>query len=172
MSRASAIVGLAVLLGATGAMAQGDPRTPEVIAALGHELGPKGFSADARYGIAFADLNDDHQAEALVHLVDPGYCGSGGCTTFVLTQSEGAWHSIGRMTVSQLPIYRLPSHHDGWFDLAVRLSGGGVQPGMRAISFARGHYTANTTKAPVLARVPQEASLLLGVTSVEYAIGQ
>lgn len=168
----STIFALAAAFLATGAAAQGDPRSPAVLAEVANALGPTGLSADARYSIAFADLNDDHQHEAIVHLIDPRYCGSGGCTTFVLAAADGAWHVIGRMTVSQLPIYRLPTHHNGWFDLAVRVSGGGVQPGMRTISFSRGRYAANPTKAPVLARVPQEASLLLGVNSAEFTAGR
>lgn len=172
MMRATTFIAFAATLCATGASAQDDARAPAVMAQLQHELGPNGISADAAYRIAFADLNDDHQGEAVVYLDDPGYCGTGGCTTFVLTFADRQWHLIGRLSVSQLPIYRLPTHRNGWYDLAVRVSGGGVQPGMRIVSFGRGRYAGNPTKAPVLPRVPQEATLVLGVDSIEHPVGQ
>src|SRR5436190_2544646 len=120
---------------ASVAGAQIDSRSQDVLAAVHNASGGERISADARYRIAFSDLNDDHQPEAIVYLTDRNLCGSGGCTTFVLTHADGAWHPIGRMTVSQLPIYRLPTHHNGWFDLAVRAGGGGIRPGMRTMSF-------------------------------------
>jgi hypothetical protein len=104
-----------------------------------------------------------YQAEAIVHLVDRGHCGSGGCTTFVLTQAADGWHSIGKLTVSRLPIYRLPDHHNGWFDLAVYRSGAGVQPGLKAIRFAKGRYGSD--QGLRVGRLPQLASPLLPVTS-------
>ena len=31
----------------------------------------------------------------------PGYCGSGGCTTYVLDNSAGSWKIIGTLTFAQ-----------------------------------------------------------------------
>lgn len=165
MKRRAALVGLVAALLATSAEAQPDPRTPAVIDAVRAQLTPDGFSAGASYAIVFSDLNDDHRPEAIVHLVDRAYCGSGGCTTFVLVESEAGWRPIGRMTVTKLPIYRLPDHHNGWFDLGVYVSGGGRQPGIRAVRFERGRYKSNPTVAPAVGMLPQQASLLFGPTS-------
>jgi hypothetical protein len=171
MMRHVAILALTAALLATGASAQQDSRTPDVLAGVRAQLGPDGFAEGASYAIVFSDLNDDHQQEAIVHLNDRNYCGSGGCTTFVLTPTEAGWHSIGRMTVSRLPIYRLPEHHNGWFDLGVFGGGGGAQPGVRAVRFDRGRYQSNPSKAPRIARLPQEASSLLAVDSEFVAVG-
>jgi hypothetical protein len=168
--RAAALCALAGGLLATSASAQYDPRTPSVLAAVGAQLGGV-IEPDARYAIVFGDLNDDHQPEAMVHLVDRAHCGSGGCTTFVLTYAADGWHSIGKMTASRLPIYRLPDHHNGWFDLAVYVGGGGVPPGLRAVRFAKGRYASNPTKAPSVGRLPQLASPLLPVTSEFMGVG-
>ena len=169
--RPVAILGLVVALQANGASAQPDPRSPAVLAAVRAQLGPDGFSEGASYAIVFSDLNDDHHPEAIVHLNDRSWCGSGGCTTFVLTETETGWHSIGRMTVSSLPIYRLPEFHNGWFDLGVFVSGGGAQPGVRQVKFVRGRYLSNPSKGPRIARLPQQASLILPATSEFVAIG-
>ena len=162
--RRAVLFALAGSLLAAGASAQPDPRTPAVLAAIRAQLGG-GFEAEARYAIAFSDLNDDHQPEAIVHLVDRGHCGSGGCNTFVLTYAAGGWHSIGRMTVSRLPIYRLPTSHNGWFDLAVYVGGAGVRPGLREVRLVKGRYASNPTRGPAVGGLPQQASPLLPVTS-------
>ena len=169
--RAAALAGIGAALLATGASAQIDPRAPAVLAAVREQLGGEGFAPDARYAIAFGDLNDDHFQEAVVHLVDSGHCGSGGCTTFVLGYAADGWHSLGRMTVSRLPVYRLPDRHNGWFDLAVNAGGGGVQPGLRTVRFAKGRYASNPTKGPPVGRLPQLASPLLPANSEMIAVG-
>ena len=169
--RAAALVGIGAALLATGAAAEADPRTPAVLAAVQAQLGGERFAPDARYAVAYGDLDDDHFAEAIVHLVDGAHCGSGGCTTFVLSYAADGWHMIGRMTVSRLPIYRLPEHHDGWFDLAVYAGGGGVQPGLRKVRFAKGRYESNPANGPAVGRLPQLASPLLPANSEMFAVG-
>jgi len=153
-------------LSAAGASAQApDPRTPAVLAAIHAQIGKDGFGSYAQYAIAFSDLNDDHHQEALVHIAGPNFCGSGGCTTFVLTETEAGWLQVGRITVSRLPIYRLPLHHGGWFDLGVYVSGGGAQPGVRALRYEATKYRSNPTKGEIVWRLPAEASLLIPATS-------
>ena len=159
--RGAAFFAAATALIATSASAETDPRTPGVVAAVRGELGASGLAPDARFAIAFSDLNDDHHDEAVVHLVDAGHCGSGGCTTFVMTETEVGWLQVGRMSVSRLPIYRLPEHHGGWFDLGVYVSGGGTRPGLRAVRFERGKYKSNPSTGMMVARVPQQATLVL-----------
>ena len=169
--RGAALFAAVAALLATSASAQTDPRAAAVIAAVRAELGASGFAPDARYAIAFSDLNDDHNQEAIVHLVDPGHCGSGGCTTFVLTETEVGWLQVGRMTVSRLPIYRLPEHHGGWFDLGVYVSGGGVKPGLRTVRFESGKYRSNPTRGTPVGRVPQQATLMLPANSEMLPVG-
>jgi hypothetical protein len=172
MMRADLLAAAAALLGA-GAWAQApDPGTPAVLAAIHAQLGQDGFGPNAQYAIAFSDLNDDHHPEAVVHLAGPNFCGSGGCTTFVLTETEAGWLPLGRITVSRLPIYRLPVHHGGWFDLGVYVSGGGARPGVRALRYEGTKYRSNPSKGEVVWRLPSEATLLMPATSEFIPIGQ
>ena len=166
-----AILALAGAFLGSGASAQQDSRSAEVLAAVHAQIGSGGFGEGASYAIVFSDLNDDHYQEAIVHLADRNHCGSGGCTTFVLTPTDAGWHLIGRMMVSRLPIYRMPVHHNGWFDLGVFVGGGGTQPGVRAVKFERGRYQSNPSKALRVDRVPQEASLLLPANSEFFPLG-
>ena len=169
--RGAAFMAAAAALLATSASAQTDPRASAVIAAVRAELGASGFAPDARYAIAFSDLNDDHHQEAILHLVDAGHCGSGGCTTFVMTETEVGWLEVGRMSVSRLPIYRLPDHHGGWFDLGVYVSGGGVRPGVRSVRFDSGKYRSNPTTGTLVPRLPSQATLMLPATSDMLPVG-
>jgi hypothetical protein len=171
MRRDAALIGLAAALLAAGAQAQPDPRANAVLAAIQGELGPNGFSAGSSYALAFSDLNDDHHPEAIVHLSDRNHCGSRGCTTFVLADSGAGWRPIGRISFSRLPIYRLPEHHNGWFDLGFRVGGGAIQPGLRAVRFDRGRYQSSTTKGRAIGQLPQEATALLAADSEFLAVG-
>ena len=170
MIRAGTAAALLAALVASAASAQNDARTPDVVEAVRALLGPDGFAEGASYAITFSDLNDDHRQEAIVHLYDRNYCGSGGCTTFVFTETATGWHSIGRMTVSKLPIYRMPDHHNGWFDLAVYTSGGGAQPGLRAVRFEKSRYLSNPTRGPRIGRLPQQATPLPPADSEFFAV--
>ena len=152
---------------ASGASAQSDPRPAQVLAAIGEETGP-----DSRYAIAFSDLNDDHRQEALVHLAGSNHCGSGGCTTLILTYTTEGWVRIGRMSVSRLPIYRLPEHRGGWYDLGVSVGGGGMMPGVRAVGFTRGRYASNPTMGRPVDRLPLTATLIMPASSDFYPAGQ
>ena len=152
---------------AAGASAQSDPRPAQVLAALGEEIAP-----GSRYAIAFSDLNDDHRQEALVHLVGSNHCGSGGCTTLVMTYTTEGWVRVGRMTVSRLPIYRLPEHRGEWYDLGVSVDGGGVMPGVRAVGFSRGRYGSNPTSGEPIDRLPLKATLIMPANSDFYPLGQ
>ena len=161
-----ALAAVTALLGA-GASAQSDSRPAQALAAIGEEMGP-----DSRYAIAFSDLNDDHRQEALVHLAGSSHCGSGGCTTLILTYTTEGWVRVGRLTVSRLPIYRLPEHHGGWYDLGVSVGGGGIMPGVRTVGFNKGRYGSNPTVGRPVDRLPLKATLIMPAKSDFYPAGQ
>ena len=107
-----------------------------------------GDDREARYAVAFFDLNRDGRSEAIVHLVGPTLCGSGGCVTHVLTPTRNGYRSIGRMTVSRVPIRLLATSSNGWRDLSVAYSGGGMAPGAGRMRFNGTRYPGNPTVAP------------------------
>lgn len=75
---------------------------------------------DARYVVAWVDLNGDRRPEALVYMISRGWCGTGGCTLFIYTPEQGSWYQHGRITVSQPPIRVLATRSHGWLDLGIR----------------------------------------------------
>jgi hypothetical protein len=100
---------------------------------------------------ATADLNGDGKAEAVVHLTGPNWCGSGGCTTLILTPAGDSWRLVTRLSITRPPIRLLRTRSNGWRDLEVRVQGGGIQPGYEAqLRFDGKTYPSNPSVAPAL----------------------
>ena len=77
------------------------------------------------YFVAFARLNPESGLQALVHLQCNGWCGSGGCTTLILTPEGSSYRVIGLIPASRLPIRMLKTSSHGWRDLSFWSWGGG-----------------------------------------------
>jgi hypothetical protein len=148
-------VALAMASPATAA----DRRSDAVIRALDAHLKARHkqpLPRTARYAMAFADLNGDGRAEAIVHVVDQAWCGSGGCTTFVFSPlGQRDWSWVGSMTINRPPIYVLPSKHHGWHDLGVSVRGG-----FAAVPFRGSRYALNPTVPPAKPASPKGKLLI------------
>jgi hypothetical protein len=124
-------------------------RTNEAEGALKRFL--QGIERDkgARYAAVFADLNGDGAPEAIVYLVSQGYCGSGGCTTFVLSRDGNSWRIASRILVTHPAIRILEEVSHGWHSLAVFVAGGGIIEGYKAqLDFDGSGYPLNPTVPP------------------------
>lgn len=82
----------------------------------------KGFldSVSRRFLYDQVDLNGDGKLEILVGLTGSYFCGSGGCTVYLLTNQGDV---ITRFTVVDYPVYVDTQATNGWSDL-VMYSGG------------------------------------------------
>jgi hypothetical protein len=157
-----AVVSAGTLMGSdppTPAYKPPEPRMLSLVTAINHIVGRP--SAGSYFESEFVDLGDDSREEALVFMVDPAWCGSGGCTLFVMTPTDGGWKEIGRTTVSREPIYRLPTKHDGWNDLGITISGGGSEEALASVAFADGRYQSNPTFGTRLEKLPAGALEIL-----------
>ena len=102
-----------------------------------------------RYLAVFRDLNGDGAPEAIVYLIGPQWCGSGGCHLFILQKSGGNWKTVTSMTITNPPIRVLDSKLNGWHSLGVRVQGGGIQPGYEAeLRFNGKSYPKNPSVPP------------------------
>lgn len=85
-----------------------------------------------RYFSAFVDLKDSGTDQAIVYLSGDGWCGSGGCTMLILAPQESFYRVVARFTVTWPPIRVLATKSHGWHDIAIRMQGGGIEPGYEA----------------------------------------
>jgi hypothetical protein len=69
---------------------------------------------------AQADLNEDGQLEYLIELRNSFFCGTGGCTYFLVNASGDLLTSF---TVSDAPFYVLAGKTNGWHDLVIPRDG-------------------------------------------------
>ena len=108
-----------------------------------------------RYQAAFVDLNGDGTPEAIVYVTGGAWCGSGGCTTLVLTRTGSSYRVISKIPITRPPIRVLKTVSNGWRDISVWVQGGGIQQGYEAeLTFNGKSYPANPSIPP--ARRPIE----------------
>lgn len=100
---------------------------------------------NATVALGFADLNDDGADEALAYVLGQNWCGSGGCNAYVITPTDGGFSVVMESTVTQTPIGVLKTSTNGWSDIFVSVSGGGVPSGRVAMKFDGERYPRNPT---------------------------
>jgi len=102
-----------------------------------------------RYFHAFVDLDGDGKNEVIVYLAGRQFCGSGGCPTLVLASELSSYRVVTEITITRLPIRVLRTSSNGWRNIAVLVSGGGVQPGYEAeLRFNGSTYPSNPSVPP------------------------
>jgi len=94
------------------------------------------------------DLDGDGAPEVLVYASGPRLCGSGGCRLLVLARTEAGFAAVARTTVTRLPVGVLDTSTEGWRDLWVTVSGGGLPAGRRKLAFDGSAYPSNPTVPP------------------------
>jgi hypothetical protein len=103
------------------------------------------------YQRADADLNGDGRRETFVYATDQGKCGSGGCLLFVLSPYKDSYRVVLRSTITQRPIFLLPTSTRGWRDIGVTVSGGGIlRPYTARLRFDGSRYPSNPTVSPAI----------------------
>jgi hypothetical protein len=102
-----------------------------------------------RYIAAFQDLNTDGIPEAIVYLTGSKWCGSGGCTTLILTQGKSSWKIVTKITISRPPIRVLSNTSHGWHNISIWVQGGSIKTGYDAELIFNGKtYPKNPTVPP------------------------
>lgn len=95
------------------------------------------------YDIARADLNGDGKDDVLAFMNGKSsYCGSGGCTLFVLKGSDAGFESLGSIKVVNAPMYLRKASTQGMRDLLVTVRGGGSSTGLSTLKFDGKRYPA------------------------------
>ena len=119
---------------------------------------PKGLSdavrkytkeATPHFEYAVADLNGDGIPDAIVRLIGPDWCGSGGCNMVIFRGGPHGYKLVSTATVTQKPIKLSPEVQHGWHTLLVSVRGGGLLPGFLALmQFNGSRYPGNPSVQP------------------------
>ncbi len=136
----AALILLALSTGCVSATAQtrSDPRLVAELRKMYSDVvaeSRKMFSDDeveARYFLNWFDLNGDGTPEAIVHVVGPHLCGTGGCNTHIFARHGGGYRLVSTIEVSRPPIIASPRRAHGWRNLIVFVAGGGILRGYYA----------------------------------------
>jgi len=100
----------------------------------------------SRYYYNKVDLNSDGKPEVLVQLRGDLVCGSGGCDTFILQQSNSGYRIISDIALTRAPVIVSQSKTNGWNDLVVYVAGGGIMQGYYvSLQFNGRTYPGNPT---------------------------
>ncbi len=92
------------------------------------------------------DLNEDGSKEIFVGLTGPYFCGSGGCTQFIL---DAQGEVVTQFTVSDYPVVISTDRSNGWNDLLIFSDGS-----YHTVKFDGKTYPGNPSVLPTLDQVP------------------
>lgn len=116
----------------------------------------------ALFDVAFDDLNQDGQDEAIVLLKGQDWCGSGGCTMLIFQgKSNHQFDFLSKTTLVDTPVYSTTYMHNGWKQVLVYSR----KHGQVMLKFDGTQYPLNSSLLPVATAKlpPNTAKLLLGV---------
>jgi len=102
----------------------------------------------AKYDVAFVDLNGDGSREAVVYLEGRYLCGSGGCHILVFRYDRSSYRLISDIPITRPPIRLLEGTTNGWRDLSVWVSGGGLSGHEAILPFDGNSYPTNPSMSP------------------------
>jgi peptidoglycan hydrolase-like protein with peptidoglycan-binding domain len=111
-----------------------------------------GFRDRVRYLYRFAELNRENADNSLmlVYLFGDQVCGTGGCTMLVLEALPRGFRLISRITTVQETVIVSTQRTNGFPDLIVLTSGGGIPAAYRRLQFDGTSYPTNASAAPSL----------------------
>lgn len=97
---------------------------PGLNAAIAKSLGEEAVSTRTVVRV----MGVDAQRLALVYLVGPNWCGTGGCNLLILRPEADGWAQVGNVGRVSNPVRLLETSTNGLPDIGVTVSGGGGPP--------------------------------------------
>lgn len=122
------------------------------------------------------DGGPDHPRMTLVFMADPRWCGSGGCTMFVLEPQASGLNELARATLVHPPVLILDTRTQGMPDIAVGVRSD-YYPGdgqkLVVLPFDGQTYASNPTVPPAyLLRTPADGEIAVSDGEVALAFGR
>lgn len=101
-----------------------------------------------RYYYNRIDLDGDDQPETFVYLVGPAVCGSGGCSALIFKSQDDDYELVSRFTLVRNPVIVSQNKTNGWNDMIMQVSGGGVESFFAQIKYDGEKYPLNPSVQP------------------------
>jgi hypothetical protein len=117
----------------------------DIVAAIKKDYVMEG--TETRYIDAWVDLSGDGKPEAIIHVVGPMACGTGGCPTMIFTPTATGYRLVSTMSVSRPPIRVSATKTRGWRNVIVHVAGGGAKGHDAELLFNGTRYPGNPSVA-------------------------
>lgn len=98
---------------------------------------------NVRYYYNKVDLNDDGNPEVFVYLVGSPVCGTGGCSAVIFKQENGKYKLLSRFSLVRNPVIISNKKTNGYKDIIMYVSGGGIESFFAQIKFDGTTYPGN-----------------------------
>lgn len=98
----------------------------------------------------YIDLNGDGTQDAIVIMIGSYWCGTGGCTMFVFEGQDQKFRLVSQSSLIRPPLNVSDTKTQGWNDLIVTVSGGGMPSKTVALKFDGKQYPLNPSDQPSL----------------------
>ncbi|WP_425449439.1 hypothetical protein [Dethiothermospora halolimnae] len=105
---------------------------------------------DFRYFYNNIDLNGDDKKETFVFLVGSIFSGSGGSTGIIFSQENDEYKTVSKFSLVRNPIIISENKTNGWKNIIMHVSGGGVKPFFAVLKHNGEKYPSNPSVQPGL----------------------
>ena len=126
----------------------------------------KNADGEIVYFYNYIDLNGDEKEEIFVYLLGDSVSGSGGSTALILEKED--YKVISKFTLVQNPIIISEEKTNGWNNIIMSVSGGGVEPFYVKLDFDGEKYLSNPSTAPKV----EEGSVIEGTAIISNTISR
>ena len=123
-------------------------RDPMLEAAFSKAFDLKKGEDHIQYYYNHIDLNDDQQPETFVYLVGSPVCGSGGCSGALFTKQNGEYKLVTSFSLVRSPVIIQDEKTNGWKNMIMYVSGGGIKGGYKLLRFDGKTYPSNPSVQP------------------------
>lgn len=104
----------------------------------------------ANYYYNYVDLDGDGTKEIFVFLQGPFFSGTGGNSALLFKNQSGQYQLISQFTLVRNPILISKNKTNGWKNIILPVSGGGIAPFFAVLHFDGTGYQTNPSIAPKL----------------------
>lgn len=157
---------LSKTLGGTANLSEATPKEDKAVDLIRKQLlillknDIPAMTKDDRYFYYDAfDLNNDKKNEYLVGFSNSYFCGSGGCSGYILNNNGTV---INRFTVTDFPIYVTTSSTEKFYELIFE-SGGKFH----LLKMKNGKYPSNPSVQEIISDIPKESTKVLDIQGEE-----